>query len=125
MIFKGQILHIGGVKEGKTKDGKEWSSIDFVAEETEGQYPQKGVFSLFKSGEYIKNAKEFSKYNKIGDVVVIDFSMKANEYEGRYYGANSVFKINKETGTQSSEVSQEPSTIFFDSSIADSDLLPF
>lgn len=118
MIFKGQIVSIGDVK-GATKDGKEWASIDIVVKEVHGEHPQTGVFSLFKNGEHVKHAKEFSKYNKVGDIVEIDFSLRANGYQGKWYGSNSIFKVTKQSAGQTSTPTQEaaPIAIEYDSSL--------
>ncbi len=58
MQFKGKIIHMSEVKEGRTKNGDDWAARDIVVEEESGQYPQKAVFNFFKSGEWVSHVKE-------------------------------------------------------------------
>jgi len=87
--LKGRITAILEPKSGTGKNGKAWTSQEFVVEET-ATYPQKQVFSLF--GEKVDN---FQKYNKIGDVVEVSFNHKASEYNGKWYAKLEAWKVMK------------------------------
>lgn len=129
MIFKGKVTHVGQVKKGETNQGTEYATNWLVAEELNPdnpKYPQRGVFKMFKTGEYMKSVLEY--FPKVGDSVEIDYSLKANEYKGQFYGDNDVFKITKIGGGQKAQ--PQSSNDFADApSIApiddDSDDLPF
>ncbi len=95
--FTGVITNILPIKEGTSQKGA-WASIGFVVEEQaseENKYPQKGVFNLMKSGEYITHVQNFTKYNPVGTTVEVEYNLRANEYQGKWYGDNSVFKVTK------------------------------
>ena len=102
MNFTGRITEIKEIKTGLTKKGDEWSSLDFEVEESNPQnidYPQIASFSFFKMGEYKKFVDDFSTYNKLGDEVNVDFSMKCQKYtkdgiEKKFY-KNECFKLEK------------------------------
>ena len=53
--FTGRITEISTIKNGKTKKGDDWASLDFEVTESNPNnpdYPQIALFSFFKSGEY-------------------------------------------------------------------------
>lgn len=97
MIFKGKLTYAGEVKQGETKNGKNYATREFVLEELNPenpQYPMSGVFKIFKMDDYIKSVVDY--FPKVGEVVEVDYSVSAKEYNGRWYGSNDVFKITKE-----------------------------
>lgn len=91
------ITQILPIKNGVTKLGKDWAAIEFVVEENKPaeQYPQSGVFKMFKQGEYVKHVMDFEQYNKIGYIVDVEFNLKANEAGGRFFQSLDVWKINR------------------------------
>ena len=83
MIFTGKITEIREIKTGTTKKGDDWASLDFEVTESNPHnpdYPQIALFSFFKSGEYMKFAKDFNEYFKLGDEVNVDFNLKCQKY---------------------------------------------
>ena len=90
--LKGKIVKHLETKTGEGKKGA-WASAKFVVEEVGAEYPQTGVFSLMKSGEYVNIANEFAKKNPVGSEVEVEFNLRANEYKGNYYGDLSVWKV--------------------------------
>lgn len=83
MIFTGNITEIKPIKSGETKKGDKYSSLEFEVTESKPnnpQYPQVGLFSYFKMGEFEKYASEFNENFKLGDEVEVDFNLKKNSY---------------------------------------------
>lgn len=125
--FKGKIVHIGTETSGKTKSKNEdWKAIEFVAEETEGEFKEKVVFSFFAMGDKLKNVENFVKYAKIGALVEVKFSIKTNEYNGKFYSKNEAFSVFLTKEETASKPSEQP-TIKTDNEVIDinSDDLPF
>ena len=90
-----KITKINEVESGTSKAGKEWKKLTFVGE-TQEQYNNLYAFELF--GE--EKVDNFVKFNKVGDVVDVDFNVSTREWEGRYFTSLSawkVFKANAET----------------------------
>ena len=83
MNFIGKITEITTIKNGKTKKGDDWASLDFEVTESNPQnesYPQLGLFSFFKIGEYVKYAQDFNQYHKLGDEINVEFNLKCQKY---------------------------------------------
>jgi len=100
LTFTGKISEIREVKTGESARG-EWAAIDFEVTEDDAEYPQSGLFSMFKNGENTKYAKDFANYNKIGSVVTVHFNLDKNVYnkkdgsgQGVFY-KNSAWKVEK------------------------------
>ena len=91
MKITGKITHILETKTGISKDGKEWHSLEYRVEETSGEYPQSAILSIFGK-EKIEN---FNKYNKLNDVVEVEYTLKSNEYQGKFYNKLNSFRVNK------------------------------
>ena len=125
MIFKGKVTHVGQVKQGTTNKGTDYATNTLVATELNPEnpeYPQQGVFKMFKTGEYMKSVLEF--FPKVGDEVEIDYKIKANEYKGNFYGDNDVFKITKIGGGQQ-QTKASPQPAVAQQGFDDGDDLPF
>lgn len=101
--FKGKITEIQTPRTGTGQKG-EWANVEFEVTESEPEnelYPQVGKFDFFKNGEYLKYAKDFESYYKLGDEVTVHFNLKKNEYTksdgtpAKFY-KTSAWKIEKE-----------------------------
>tara|TARA_R110002051_G_C8504871_1_gene465413 strand:- start:288 stop:677 length:390 start_codon:yes stop_codon:yes gene_type:complete len=80
--FTGKITEIRNPRTGTGQKG-EWANAEFEVTESNPQnndYPQIALFDFFKNGEYLKYAKDFETYYKLGDIVTVHFNFKANEY---------------------------------------------
>ncbi len=80
--FTGKLTEILEPRTGTTEKG-EWANVEFEVTESNPEnalYPQVGKFDLFKNGEHVKFAKEFSNYYKLDDEVTVYFNLKKNEY---------------------------------------------
>jgi len=97
MEITGKIEVITEAQVGATADGSEWAKRTIVVSDEVGQYPNKLVMTLFKKGEYLKCATTDFNF-AIGDNVKIEYSVRANEYKEKWYGDNSIFRIEKVDG---------------------------
>jgi len=108
MEIKGKIKHVSEVVEGEGKNGA-WAKRTIVITEDVAEHPNELVLSMFKSGEHIDYAKDKFSY-AIGDLVSIEYNTRANEYQGKWYGDNSIWKIEKVSGEAVAQTQkQEPS----------------
>ena len=93
MKVKGRIIAVTDAQTG-TSDKGEWAKRTIVVSDENGEYPNKFVLNLFKSGEHIEFAT--TKFNyAIDEMVEVEYSVRANEYKGKWYGDNSIFRIDK------------------------------
>ena len=86
----GKITKILDKQSGVSKKGKEWIKQSFILDNNE-EYNNIFCFELFGKD----NVENFNKFNKVGDMVKVDFNVKCNEWEGKYYtslGTWTVFK---------------------------------
>ena len=95
-----KITKINEVESGTSKVGKSWKKLTFVGE-TQEQYNNLYAFELF--GE--EKVDNFVKFNKVGDVVDVDFNVSTREWEGRYFTSLSAWKVFK----ANAEAAQVPS----------------
>lgn len=91
LVFKGKIINALPHKSGVSKaTGNPWEIAEYVAQETEGQYPKKMVFQI--SGvERIKNINL-----QVGEVVSIHFDVDAHEWQGRFFNTITAFRVDRE-----------------------------
>ena len=97
----GTIRSIGEVQSGTSKTtNKEWKKINFVVQ-TQGEYSKDVAFNVF-GAEKVDN---FTKYNKVGQMVDVSFDVESREYKGRYYTDLNAWKVftNKDGATASAE----------------------
>lgn len=102
MEFRGTITEIKEIKTGTTQAGKDWASVEFEVTESNAQnpeYPQIGLFSYFKIGDYKKYAEEFDKTYKLNDEVNVEFNLKCSTYtkdgEERKFYKTEAWRVTK------------------------------
>lgn len=100
MKFKGRVVSIGKVQTGTSKAGKDWKKQDVVLEEEGTQYPDSLSVTFFN--------KEINF--SVGDLVDIDFNIKATEYNGRHYNNLSTFNWEVINSSQNQHQSQQTTT---------------
>ena len=83
--FTGVVKVITPVQSGQSSKG-EWQKQTFVLEEVEDQYPNSIVL------EALNKQNEMDKL-QIGATVKALFNIDAKEYQGKYYGANKLYKV--------------------------------
>ena len=82
LVFTGKITKVKETRSGEGQKG-EWSNTSFEVTESSPQnesYPQISLFDFFKNGEYVKYAKNFGEYYKLGDEVNVHFNFKRSDY---------------------------------------------
>lgn len=97
----GTIKSIGEVQTGTSKTtNKEWKKVTFVIE-TSGEYSKDVAFNVFG----VEKVDNFTKYNKVGQMVDVSFDVESREYKGRYYTDLNAWKVftNKGGATASAE----------------------
>jgi len=77
--------------------------ITFVVANNDGYEgaEQLYAFEIF-GAEKVDN---FLKYNSVGDSVDVDFNIRTNEYNGKYYTSLQAWKVYKENATQAPQPS--------------------
>jgi len=88
--IKGKILSIGEVKN--FDNGAK--AIDYQVETNE-QYNNLYSFEMYKGAEHVEHIDNFIKYNKVGDQVSVEFNVRTNDYNGRFYTSLSPWKVDK------------------------------
>ena len=105
MEIKGKIKFVSEPQEGETEKGK-WAKRTIVIVEDVAEHPNEIVLSLFKNGENVQYATDKFTY-AIGDMVKVEYNTRANEYKGKWYGDNSIWRIEKAEGNTEQVVAQE------------------
>jgi len=90
MKITGTITKVLPLQSGTTAAGKDWQKAGFLLETTE-TYNNLYCFDVF--GE--EKVQNFNKYNKVGDVVDVDFNVKTNEWKDKYFTSLDAWKIFK------------------------------
>jgi hypothetical protein len=88
--IKGKILSIGEVKN--FDNGAK--AIDYQVGTNE-QYNNLYSFEMYKGAEHVEHIDNFIKYNKIGDQVSVEFNVRTNEYNGRFFTSLSPWRVDK------------------------------
>lgn len=103
---KGKITK---VSEVKTLDNGA-KVVDYVVEHTsENGYVTPHKFNMYKKGEYSEHVENFVKYNKVGDEVEVEFTIRGQIYNDKIYNSLNHWKIEKLNN--SSEQPSQPQPI--------------
>jgi hypothetical protein len=81
--MKGKIIHVGEVQ---TIGANNFKKRQFAIE-TQEQYPQKVGFDL------IKDSVDKITASDIGKTVEVEFNIRGNEYQGKYYVSLQAWRI--------------------------------
>ena len=99
MKVTGKITKINETTSGTSAaTGKEWKKLSFLLETTE-EYNNLYCFEVF--GE--EKVDQFTKFNRVGQDVDVDFNVKTNEWKGKYFTSLGAWKIFKAEVTDSPE----------------------
>ena len=93
MEITGSIEKVLTLESGTTKDGKEWQKQSFIVANNDGYDNKKQIFCFEIFGE--EKVSNFNKYNKVGDVVKVDFNIATNEWKDRYFTSLQAWKVFK------------------------------
>ena len=103
MKVTGKIKNILQTQTGTSKTGKQWKKTSFVVK-TDDEYNNLYCFDVF--GE--EKVDKFLQYNSKGDVVDVDFNVKTNEWQGKYFTSLDAWKVFKaDNSKQKEEVAVE------------------
>ena len=105
MKVTAKITKVMEVTSGTSATGKEWKKLSFLAETTE-EYNNLYCFEVF--GE--EKVDNFLKFNKVGQLVDIDFNVKTNEWKDRYFTSLQAWKIFKAEDNMSVPTPMEEQT---------------
>ena len=98
------ITSISEVQSGTSKAGKDWQKLTFVGTTTE-EYNNLYAFELF-GAEKVEN---FNKFNKVGNLVDVDFNVQTREWQDKYFTSLSAWKVFKsEANAPQEAVTNEP-----------------
>lgn len=91
MQITGKITELLEKQTGQKKDGSgEWVKQSFLIE-TEEKYNNLYCFEVF-GAEKVEN---LNKFNKVGDVVNVEFNVQTNEWQGKYFTSLQAWLIKK------------------------------
>lgn len=94
--IKGTISKIGEVKQ--LDNGA--SVLDYIVDNTsDNGYVTQYNFGMYKKPEYAEHIENFSKFNKVGDVVEVEFTIRGQEYKGKIYNSLNHWKCEKVENT--------------------------
>ncbi len=82
------------IKEGETKEGNKWKSIEFTITEKTAA-PNAVRLKLFGIGSDISFVNAFITNNAEGDCITVEFSSIVRKYENRRKGKISYFQENR------------------------------
>ncbi len=99
MEVTGTITKINDTVSGTSAAGKEWQKLSFLLE-TEEDYNNLYCFDVF--GE--EKVEQFTKFNRVGQKVDVNFNVKTNEWQGKYFTSLGAWKIFKAEETDASDL---------------------
>jgi hypothetical protein len=88
MKVEGKITKVLETLKGTSAAGKEWQKLSFLLETAE-EWNNLYCFEVF--GE--DKVSDFTKYNKIGQNVDVEFNVKTNEWKEKYYTSLQAWKV--------------------------------
>ena len=91
MNVQGKITQLLEKQTGQKKDGSgEWVKQNFLVE-TEEKYNNLYCFEVFGADK----VDNLNKFNKVGDVVNVEFNVQTNEWQGKYFTSLQAWLIKK------------------------------
>ncbi len=93
-------------KSGQTKDGNEWRKVVFAVTNNDGYEGRENVYAFSKMGD--DHVDKFIKYNKVGDLVDVQFSISSRAYNGNYYTDLRAFRVDKVEAGKSQKAAPQP-----------------
>lgn len=99
--FRGRVTD-STLKEPTKKQKQGWAVVSVEVTETDPRnpdYPQIGMFEMFKNGEYLKYATEFADKFPVGTLVDVEYEFKRTSYEKdgeeKFFYKTTAFKFEK------------------------------
>ena len=117
---KGFLHWVGDVKEGKTKNGDDYKTVDFVLTWKDGQYDRYALFNIW-SVDRVNILKRIP----LGTELEVYFSLSAREWDGMWFAKNSVIGFKQTHSAAPSAPKAEPMAFSQPSGNDNSDDFPF
>lgn len=106
MEVTGKITKILPIETGQKKDGSgEWKKLSFILDNN-AQYNNIFCFEIFGA----EKVDKFNQYNRVGDVVKVDFNVNTNEWQGKYYTSLQAWKVFKSDEIRDQQAQSERAT---------------
>lgn len=101
--FTGKIIAVGQVQMGTSQNGTQRSSCEYTIEELNEQYPSRAVIQVYGSDK-------LQQFNiQLGEIITAHIGLKARQSkEGRWFNQLDCWKVERPTGQQQGQVSQNP-----------------
>jgi hypothetical protein len=93
MQVQGVISKVLEPVTGQTKDGSEWKKLIFVVSNNEGHNNTEQLFAFEIFGA--EKVDNFQKYNSVGNSVNVEFNIRTNEHQGKYYTSLQAWRVDK------------------------------
>ena len=107
---KGKIAFIG---EKKVLENNALV-VDYVVNHTsENGYVTPYNFNIYKKEEYADIVENFIAYNKVGDEVEVEFTIRGKEYNGRVYNSLSHWRCEKCSNNKEEVIDQDATGLPF------------
>jgi len=107
MELQGTIKNVLPNEKGTSKDGKEWQKQLFVVANNDGYEGKEAIYCFEIFGE--EKVQNFNKFNKVGDLVDVNFNISTNEWKEKYYTSLQAWKVFKAGNTETKqEAPSEP-----------------
>jgi hypothetical protein len=91
MQVQGVISKVLEPVTGQTKDGSEWKKLIFVVSNNEGHNNTEQLFAFEIFGA--EKVDNFQKYNSVGSSVNVEFNIRTNEHQGKYYTSLQAWRV--------------------------------
>jgi len=102
MKVTGKITKVLETKEGVSKAGTEWKKTEFLLTTNE-EYNNLYCFEIFG----LDKVDAFLKFQKVNDIVEVDFNVKCREWQGKYFTSLEAWKV----FSQKEETKQDPEPV--------------
>ena len=103
--IKGTIISISEIETL----GSGASKLNFQLD-TKEEYNNLYSFELFKNADNKQHIDNFVKYNAVGNEVEIEFSIRTNEYNGKYYTNLNMWRCENSDKDNSGGLAVDPNT---------------
>ena len=99
--FTGKIIAAGQVQMGTSQNGTQWSSVEYVIEELNQQYPSRAVIQVYGSDK-------IQQFNiQVGEIITANIGLKAHQSkEGRWFNQLDCWKVERPSAQQQGQVVQ-------------------
>ena len=99
--FTGKIIAAGQVQMGTSQNGTQWSSVEYVIEELNQQYPSRAVIQVYGSDKI----QQFGI--QVGEIITANIGLKAHQSrDGRWFNQLDCWKVERPNAQQQGQTMQ-------------------